>query len=220
MVMFQMQSDGQEKRREQEREERRLQMEQEREERKLQMEQEREERQTQRERDRDDKLRLLDLEERKRQEEKQERKELELLRVQQEEKRIRERQARDAPPMARMSLNTDIEDFIELFESHMATKDLPRKTWIAHLRPILNDKCRDVLWSLSRGSREDYATVRGERLDKCGVRQARQADLFWNYQRQKGQSYAEMGRKVKRMITRVYAPATTVKEAADIIAIE
>lgn len=209
LVMFQMQSDGQEKRREQEREETRL-----------QMEQAREERQMQREQDRDDRLRLLDVEERKRQEEKQERKELELLRVQQEEKRIRERQARDAPPMARMSLNTDIEDFIELFESHMATKDLPRKTWIAHLRPILNDKCRDVLWSLSPGSRDDYATVRGELLDKCGVRQARQADLFWNYQRQKGQSYAEMGRKVKRMITRVYAPATTVEEAADIIAIE
>lgn len=151
LTVFKMQADAEEKRREQEGLDREV--------RKCQLEQEREERRMQREQDREDRLRLQDWEEKKRQEARQERKELELLRSQQEEKRTQERQARDTPPMTRMSQNTDIEDFLELFEAHMATKTLPRKTWIAHLRPILNDKCRDVLWSLTPESGEDYNTV-------------------------------------------------------------
>lgn len=98
--------------------------------------------------------------------------------------------------MAGMTADTDVEEFIELFEVYEGELQLGPECWLNFFRPLLNDKCRDAMMGLPLQDRADYHTVRDHIIDQCGVRHTRLGDTFWCFQRARGQTFAQAKRKL------------------------
>ena len=124
---------------------------------------------------------------------------------------------RDTPKMARMTPETDVEEFIELFEVYVEELQLDQQRWLSFFRPLLNDECRDAMMGLSQRDRADYVTVRDHIIDQCGVRHTRLGDAFWCFQRAKGQTFAQSKRKLLRLLNRFVQDKQTRAEALDAI---
>ena len=85
-------------------------------------------------------------------------------RREEEERRREERRLsnlrRDTPKMQPMTLDEEVEDYLEHFEVYMERIEVPRGGWMTHLWPLLNKSSRLTLKGLSRERQDDYDQVK------------------------------------------------------------
>ena len=73
------------------------------------------------------------------------------------------------PIMERMTKCTDLDEYLELFESHMTGLEFHKAAQSNCLQPLLNDECRMVLMSMSPDDRQDYNKVKEDLLETCSM---------------------------------------------------
>ena len=75
----------------------------------------------------------------------------------------KEEQKRKAiPKLTPMTNDSDLIEYLENFQEHMAKKKVSKEDWSGHLMPLLNDNCRTAAARLEAGERGDYDTLKEE----------------------------------------------------------
>ena len=134
-----------------------------------------------------------------------------------EEKARRERN--DIPKIAPMDGNTDVEEYLEVFEGLMKKLKKEEGLWSSYLQPVMNNVCRTVFTSVPQDKREDYTELKKALLSTCSTEHIRVGAAFWTYERQKGQTFLQMERKLTRLGQR-FALKKTPEETLDAFVME
>ena len=88
--------------------------------------------------------------------------------LEEQDRRVRQLR-KETPQLAKMTKTTDIEEYLEMFESHMTRLEYPQRTWSGQLQPLLNDECRSVVLHLKPDQRDSYKKVKEELLESCSI---------------------------------------------------
>ena len=83
--------------------------------------------------------------------------------------------------------------------------------WSSYLQPVMNNACRTVFASMPKEDRENYGKLKQSLLATCSTEHIRVGAAFWTYERQKGQTFPQMERKLTRLGHR-FAKKSTVEE--------
>lgn len=134
-----------------------------------------------------------------------------------EERKRREKN--DIPKLAPMDSSTDVEEYLEVFEGLMKKLQKTEELWSSYLQPVMNNACRTVFTSMPQDKREDYEELKKALLTTCSTEHIRVGAAFWTYERQKGQTFPQMERKLTRLGHR-FAKKNTVEETIDAFVME
>jgi hypothetical protein len=139
------------------------------------------------------------------------------LQKDQEEKTRQER--RDIPKIAPMDKDTDVDEYLEVFEGLMQKLGKAEHLWSSYLQPVMNNTCRTVFTSMPQDKRDDYKELKKALMSTCSTEHIRVGAAFWTYERQKGQTFPQMERKLTRLGQR-FALKTTPEETLDCFVLE
>lgn len=161
--------------------------------------------------------------------------------LEQEEKNYRERQARDEqrrkdreeekeaarerelrrsiPSPKHMEEGADIVEYVELFESNMEARDIPKHMWAQTLIPLLSPTPRMAAQSLPAGDRQEYKKVREAVLATCQETYKRAGPTFFSLTKAQGESFQAYGTKLHRLCTR-FSSADTIAKVQERVTIE
>lgn len=142
--------------------------------------------------------------------------ELRFQEKQRQEERLAENRRRDTPKMSRMTTDSDIDEYFQLFEVYVGDIKLEKQYWMSYLRPLLNDRCRTAFMAMEVDERGDYDLVKEHILNQCGTKQECLGSQYWSLRRKKGQMFGDYRQVIVRLLTRLTKDHTTKREVLDV----
>lgn len=137
-----------------------------------------------------------------------------------EREAARERELRRSIPNPKhMEEGADIVEYVELFESNMEARDIPKRMWAQSLIPLLSPTPRMAAQSLPAGDRSDYDKVREAALATCQETYKRAGATFFSLTKAQGESFQAYGTKLHRLCTR-FSSADTIAKVQERVTIE
>jgi len=89
-----------------------------------------------------------------------------------------------------------------------------KEHWSSYLQPVMNNVCRTTFTSLPQDKREDYEELKRALLATYSTEYIKVGAAFWTYEREKGQSFPQMEKKLTRLAQR-FCMKKTVEETVD-----
>ena len=123
------------------------------------------------------------------------------------------------PKIAAMTKETEISEYLEMFEENMGRKEIPRCEWCGHLTPLMNDECRSITSHMEPEDKLEYKKLKEELINASSSSSRRAGESFWTLERKKGQNFSQVARNLTRLIHR-FAEKDTVKESLDQVVTE
>ena len=90
-------------------------------------------------------------------------------------------------------------EYLEVFEVLMKNLGKTEDLWSSYLQPVMNNACRMVFTSMPQHKREVYQELKMALLSTCSTESIRVGAAFRTYERQKGQTFPQMERKLSRL---------------------
>ena len=131
---------------------------------------------------------------------------------QEEKEAARDRELRRSIPSPKhMEEGADIVEYVELFESNMEARDIPKHMWAQTLIPLLSPTPRMAAQSLPPGDRQRYDIVKDAVLATCQETYKRAGATFFSLPKAPGESFQAYGTKLHRLCTRFSSADTIAK---------
>ena len=122
-----------------------------------------------------------------------------------------------APPP--MSKDQDIADYLELFETNMECRQIPKAARASHLIPLLNSKSLVAISGLPPEAKLDMAVLKKTLLATANTSTRYASKAYWDFTKKSGDSFLAMGTQMMKLARR-FATAGTADEVMEKFTIE
>ena len=145
---------------------------------------------------------LLEEEKKRREQREKEAQAKEEARKQREDARKKDERLKAIPNMVPMTRQTDLLEYLALFETTQKKKERLEESWAIHLLPLLNDKFRTVAMNMQPEDREKYQSLK-QKLTEAEDRNLKNAvQSFWTLPKDKGMSIRDYASRLLRLLKR------------------
>ena len=116
--------------------------------------------------------------------------------------RLKEEHLKAIPNMVPMTRQSDLLEYLTLFETTQVKKERKENTWAIHLLPLLNDKFRTVAMNMQSEEREQYKTLKEKLMEAEDTNLKNAAQSFWTLPKDRGTSIRDYASKLLRLLKR------------------
>ena len=113
-------------------------------------------------------------------------------------------QAKAVPTPKAMKDESDIQDYLEMYEETQTKKMISKKNWGTHVYPLLNDNYRAIALTLTPKDRETYSTLKEALLKAATCSSQQAAQQMWDLRRAPDMTPRAWAGRVKRSVTKMW----------------